>query len=129
MINKIILIIIFILLISGKLFTQNRNTDCLRISEIKKIKSWYIIYANDSNENFKLVTQNICFINFMDTIEIKVDNYYSFVLRQLSNEFYMNGVKQILVPSDCFSIDVDIDICVERKKRIYKVFMINKVTE
>lgn len=129
MINKIILIIVFTLLIREKLFPQNRDTDCLRITEIKNFKNWHIIYANNSYENFKLVTQNIFYFNHIDTIEIKVDNYYSFVLRQLSNEFYMNGVKQILVPSDCFSIDVDVDICVERKKRIYKVFMINKVSE
>lgn len=131
-VNKNILFLFFFLqffLINEKLFSQNRRVDCLKVTEIKKNKDWFIIYANNTNENYKLLTKNIQVINKLDTFELKENNYYSFLIRKLTNEFYFHGIKQILIPSDCFSIDVDVDICVELKNRIYEVFFIKEVFE
>jgi hypothetical protein len=121
---RIILIFFFLLILSEKLFSQVRSNEELKVTEIKKNKNWFEIYALGENGKFKLITNCLIFSN----IEVSVNNNYCFNLTEAENDFYLRGIR-ILNSSYCFSIDLDVDICAEPKNGIYQLFYINDLCE
>lgn len=121
---KITILLFFLLILSEKLFCQVKRNEELKVTEIKKNKNWFEIYAFGENGNFKLITN--C-LNFKSK-EVIVDNYYCFTLTEAENDIYFRGIR-ILNTSYCFSIDIDVDICAEPKNGIYKLFYINDICE
>ena len=126
---KIVLNIVICLLLfscgSSREITKNQMENLYRIKQIKVKNNWYIIYATQGKNLFKIISgvegkqQDSCF-------EIKVGNYYSLDLKsKRENAPVINGVKLAPVnylDIECFMYDEETEICIEPKKGIQDLY-------